>query len=197
MEGLLWNEHEVARLYFAERTLQELAQLDLHLRLDLLLVDPRAETTNEVEPLQVASFKEAAGLTKERLVAEGDKKPSGICAKALAVKTGRSEADYRERIAVEDEYPTDHRRILPEFFLPGAIADHSDRRGSLLVVGGPKQTASISIAPQCLESISGDVFGGEGFSRVITALAPHADKGVSGLERRQLGEFGGVVAEML
>ena len=70
----------------------------------------------------------------KRLLLQRNPDVGRIAAQRFAEKSGRRHADHRERMALDDKCGPDHRRIAAIADLPGAMAEHRNRRCGRRVV---------------------------------------------------------------
>ena len=154
--------------------LEELPQLDLHLRLDGRRLCAGRDAPDEIEPLLVSALEKVSIDGRERRH-QVDGKPKGgrRGAEALAVEAGRRNAYNGDRLAVDGEAGADDGRIASQFLLPGLEADDGDGRRALGIVGGLQQPSSVGQKAEGGKGISGDEFAVPGLCGLIAAGAAH------------------------
>src|ERR1700691_4707480 len=112
-----------------------------------------------------------------------------VAAQGLPEEAGRRDADDREGMSTEDEARADDFRIRAVFLLPGAIANHCNRRRRCLVVRGLEGASGEGAKAKGVEVVAADEFAPQRLGDAIALAAASADWSASSLKRGELFEL--------
>ncbi len=108
---------------------------------------------------------------KDAVPAEGEPNFRRIAAQRLAEETGRRNADDGEGMAVEDDGRTDDGWVGAVLLLPGAIAQHGDRRRRELIVTRDDGATGERADAEGGEVIAADKFAAQGLGDAVALAA--------------------------
>ena len=148
----------------------------------------RAQPTHHPQPCPNGLGQQRSLAVNQRFLLHGDPKIGRVAAQRFAEKSRGSHSDDRERVALNDEIRAHNLWIAAVTDLPGAMAEHGNRRCARPVVISVKHAPTECAYAEHGKVISGDVLGVQGFGGLF-AFAPHAQEPVAGLESSHVLKF--------
>ncbi len=149
-----------------------------------------AQPAHDPEPRRHRLSHQRAAAGDERFLLQRQPQVRRVRPERIAVEARRCDADDRERMPLDDEARTDHRRVGAIDRLPRCVADHGNRGRRRAVVGWHHEPATEGPDAERREVAAGDPFAAQWTRCRIDVFAPDAERSNEGRKGRDLFELG-------
>ena len=144
--------------------------------------DARLDASEDVEPVRIGNLQYAAWAFNHGLHVQRNPDRRRVGVDPIAEEARRSDANDRNRLALDEESRANHVGIGSVRGLPCRVAEDRNRSGAGEIVGGLEHASGVSAEAKGREIIAGDIFGALGFCSCVSD--PDIHHVASGLECR-------------
>lgn len=156
--------------------------------------DSGLHPAKKIKPVAVRLLEDAGLSFQDGLVVERNPDGGRIGVDAVSEKSGRSDADQRDGVTLDEEGRSDQVAVGGMLGLPGSVTEDGDGSRARNIIGGREQASGVGADAEGREVIAGDVFGA---LRLCRGVADADAFGfLAGLEAGQLLELRGGVLDL-